>query len=74
MAGIFIMFMCGAFIGYLIARVVHRPKPAGNLRIDNSDPDGTYFFLELSSEAAPKVFKQKYVTFEVKAENYISQQ
>jgi hypothetical protein len=68
------MFLIGAFTGYLIAQIADRPHPVGNLRIDNSDPDdGPYLFLELSSESTPNLLKlKKYVTLEVKAENYVS--
>lgn len=69
-----IVLLCGIGMGYIAALCIHRPQPIGNLRIDNSDQDGTYLFLELESSSAPQLHKQKYVTFEVVAKNYVSQQ
>ena len=43
----------------------------GNLRIDRSDPDGPYLFLELSN-AIDVVSKKKHVLFDVIDKNYIS--
>lgn len=72
--GVFI-FLGGVMVGLFIGHVAKRPNPIGNLRIDNSDPDdGPYIFLELSSESTPNLLKlKKYITLEVKAENYVSQ-
>lgn len=74
MAGTIIGVVLGVVIGCVIGRFVYRSKPIGNLRIDTSDPDdGPYLFLELSSESTPNLLKlKKYVTLEVKAENYVS--
>lgn len=73
--GIFI-FLGGVIFGWIMEHIINRPHPVGNLRIDNSDPDdGPYLFLELSSESTPNILKlKKFVTLEVKVENYISQQ
>ena len=74
MAGIIIALLCGVVIGFVITKIVTRPKPVGFLRIDESDPDdGPYLFLELSLNSPPQVLKQKkYVTMKVKVENFIS--
>lgn len=47
-------------------------KPVGTLRIDTSDPDGPYLFLELHTQVS-EVMKQKQVTLDVNTESYISQ-
>ena len=59
----------GTFIGIFIAQS-HKPKRIGNLRLDHSDPDNPYLFLEFT--VAPEVLhKQKEVTLKVKIEDYI---
>lgn len=46
---------------------------AGTLRIENSDPDGPYLFVELSVDPR-ELSKHKHVTFKVSTESYISQE
>ncbi len=59
-------------VGILIGRALFRPKTFGNLRVDRSDPtDAPYLFLELSTDVA-NVVHQKYVTFMVRAEDFLS--
>jgi hypothetical protein len=74
MVWLFVGLAGGAIIGCILMKILSHPHPVGNLRIDNSDPDdGPYLFLELSSESTPDILKlKKYVTFEVKAKDYIS--
>ena len=46
-------------------------EAVGDLRIDRSDPDGPYLFLELDKPLSS--FEQdEYVVFRIKNENYIS--
>lgn len=47
-------------------------KPVGTLRIDTSDPDGPYLFLELHTPIN-EVMRHKTVTLDVNLESYISQ-
>ena len=47
-------------------------KPVGTLRIDTSDPDGPYLFLELHT-SINEVMLHKTVTLDVNLESYISQ-
>ena len=57
----------GIFIGIHIAR--HLLPKIGTLRMDQSDPDGPYLFLELSRD--PQVLKEyKEVRLEIKVEDY----
>lgn len=44
----------------------------GTLRIDTSDPDGPFMFLELSKDVNA-VASKKYVVLKVNLKNYISQ-
>ena len=46
---------------------------AGTLRIDTSDPDGPYMFLELS-EPVYTILNEEYVRLKVNKESYISRQ
>lgn len=77
MAG-YILLAIGVLFGSVCTLLIfpRHDEPMGVLRIDNSDPeDGPYLFLELSSEAAPNVLKnKKYITLQVKAEDFISQE
>ena len=67
-----IIFVILAFIlGCIADRLSNRNRSIGNLRIDNSDPDGPYLFLELN--CGPESFdNKKYVILKVNAENFIS--
>ena len=67
-----IIFAFGLVTGYSISKLFVKQVPLGVLRIDESDPDGPYIFLELSTD--PRIIKQnRYVTLEVNATSYISQ-
>lgn len=37
----------GIMIGFAVSSIIRRKHPVGFLRIDKSDPDGPYLFLEL---------------------------
>lgn len=66
-----ISLVVGIMIGFTVSVIYHKNKVKGVLRIDKSDPDGPYLFLELASD--PSILeKQKYVTFEVNTKSYIS--
>lgn len=43
------MYLVGVFMGYILAKVLSRPKTIGAIRIDRSDEDGPFLFLELSN-------------------------
>ena len=62
----------GIIIGVIMTRKKHTNEPIGTLRIDSSDPDGPYLFLELSSNV-DIVKSKKYVTLKVDTKNYITQ-
>ena len=42
-----IYVIIGILIGFVGASIIRRKRPVGFLRIDKSDPDGPYLFLEL---------------------------
>ena len=66
-----ISLLVGIMIGFTASAIYHKKKVKGVLRIDKSDPDGPYLFLELASDPAI-LEKQKYVTLEVNTKSYIS--
>lgn len=60
----------GILIGFIGASVIRRKHPVGFLRIDKSDPDGPYLFLELK-KSINEIVTQKTVLLEVKREDFI---
>lgn len=80
MSGIpFILVILIAFLsfvtGFIFWEARNRDRTyneaVGDLRIDRSDPDGPYLFLELDKPL--NTFEQEeYVVFRIKNENYIS--
>ena len=68
-----LMFIIGLAVGLTFARHVIRKETYGTLRIDRSDPDGPYLFLELDRNVE-ELSKQKHVVFNVLDKNYISQE
>lgn len=64
-----IVALAGIFTGYQLR--LRKEKPVGVLRVDTSDPDGPYLFLELHTGVGD-VMEQKQVTLEVSTQNYIS--
>lgn len=66
-----LVYLLGMLAGLVVAWVI-KPRPIGDLRIDHSDPDGPYLFLELETE--PDSLRQrKEVVFRVKFKDYIPQ-
>lgn len=53
-------------------KALRRHKPVGVLRIDASDPDGPYMFLELSEDIST-VMDAEQVTLKIDTRGYISQ-
>lgn len=68
-----VAFAGGALIGMLITRGVIRYQSSGVLRVDHSDPDSPYLFLELERSDVDEIMKNRYVTLRVNTKNYISQ-
>lgn len=69
-------FLLGLAVGVLLsiifAKYFLKPKIIGTLRVDQSDPDGPYLFLELNA-SIEKIIHQKKVVMNVNVKNYISQ-
>lgn len=69
---ILFIFAVGIVIGMRIHKKEDLKKSVGDLRIDTSDPDGPYLFLELDQD--PGVLSNMdYVILKVNTKNYISQ-
>lgn len=60
----------GVLIGFAASSIIRRKRPVGFLRIDKSDPDGPYLFLELK-KCINEIVTQKTVLLEVKCEDFI---
>lgn len=61
----------GFLLGIVIGNIIRKEKPAGDLRVDRSDPTcAPYLFLELDTDVQ-SIMQKEYVTFRVRAENYI---
>ena len=65
-----IYVVIGILIGFIGDSVIRRKHPVGFLRIDKSDPDGPYLFLELK-KSINEIVTQKTVLLEVKREDFI---
>lgn len=65
-----IYILIGIFIGVVISAILRRKRPVGFLRIDKSDPDGPFLFLELKKNVE-EVITQKIIMLEVKREDFI---
>lgn len=62
--------VAGIMIGFIVSSIIHRRHPVGFLRIDKSDPDGPYLFLELK-KSVNEIVTQRTVLLEVKREDFI---
>jgi hypothetical protein len=60
----------GILIGFAVSAIIRRKHPVGFLRIDKSDSDGPYLFLELK-KSVNEIVTQKTVLLEVKREDFI---
>ena len=64
------IFILGISVGVIITGIIFRFFLVGTLRVDHSDPDGPFLFLELSKRVESVVSK-KYVVMRVKAKDFI---
>lgn len=60
----------GIMIGFIVSFIIRQKRPVGFLRIDKSDPDGPYLFLELK-KSVDEIVTQRTVLLEVKSEDFI---
>ena len=67
-----IIFAIDIVIASIITKIITKPLDIGTLRIDTSDPDGPFMFLELSKDV-DVVASKKYIILKVNLKSYISQ-
>lgn len=65
-----IYVIIGIVIGFAVSFIIRRKHPVGFLRIDKSDSDGPYLFLELK-KSVNEIISQRTVLLEVKREDFI---
>lgn len=66
------LVLIGLVVGTGIGYLATRSKPSGYIRIDRSDPDEPPMLFLESRINIYELSKKKYVTYEIKTENYIS--
>lgn len=64
-----LVFLIGVLTGYFLFRLRLLRTASGTLRVDRSDPDGPYLFLELHSSPVSLITK-KYVSLLVDAKDH----
>ena len=67
-----LMALAGVIVGFGLAYLL-RPKNVGVIRVDSSDKDGPYLFLELNHDGMDTINKRQYITLKVNRQSYISQ-
>lgn len=66
--------LIGIFIGMVWRGAYLKTNAIGDLRVDHSDPDSPYLFLELNNDQSVRTIEQQnYVMLKVKVEDIISQ-
>lgn len=69
---IFGIVALGAAFSINLNRLINRHvETIGTLRIDRSDPDGPYMFLEIDSGKSHLIDTNEFVTMRVEHESYI---
>ena len=67
---VIVCLICVYMLGYSFGK--NKRKPIGTLRVDSSDPDGPYLFLELKTDPSV-ITKEESVLLKVDTKSYISQ-
>lgn len=65
------IFIVGFLVGGGITVAIFKAKYVGTLRVDTSDPDGPFIFLE-ASKSIDFIASKKSVMLKVNLKNYIS--
>lgn len=73
---VFLYVISGIVVGFLLTLVFKtkmlKARFAGTIRLDQSDPDSPYLFLELTHDGMSKIQNSDYVLLHVNLQNYIS--
>jgi len=68
--------VAGIIVGFFLTTIIKTKKNsarfAGTIRMDQSDPDSPYLFLELSPDGMKKIQHEEYVLLHVNLQNYVS--
>jgi hypothetical protein len=72
LAGLIFMLLLGFIAGWIVHNIVTKIPVSGTLKIDSSDPDGPYLFLELE-ENVNIVKRKNCVVLKVDTSSYLSQ-
>ena len=62
---IVIAILVGISIGFVLSAILFRGDSLGTIRIETSDPDGPYLFLELNTDIR-NIARKKNVNFRVR--------
>lgn len=65
----YLIFILGVIVGTIVVKMLE-PKNIGGLRVDHSDPDSPYVFLE-ASIPMDEIQKHKRVILDVKIQDYL---
>lgn len=71
-AGLIFMLLLGFVAGWIVRNIFEKTPVSGTLRVDSSDPDGPYLFLELE-ENIDIVKRKDCITLKVDNSGYLSQ-
>lgn len=66
--------LAGIILGLIFSKLIHKQIKIGNLRLDQSDPDEPYLFLEITDRNGLESIKNNdQVILDVVVKNYVSQ-
>ena len=65
----YLIFLLGIVVGTILANILG-PRNIGSLRVDHSDPDSPYVFLE-ANIPMDEIQKHKRVILDVKIQDYL---
>lgn len=65
-----VFYLVGTVIGFILGKILSRPKAIGTIRIDRSDDDGPYLFLELD-QPIHTFENEKHVYVEINNADYL---
>lgn len=69
--GIILTFVLGIAIGLFTSVAITKRFSSGTLKMNRTDPDGPYLFLELS-EDIDEILRMEYITLKVDPNDYVS--
>ena len=72
----FLFLLIGMLVGFVLTKIFQKKDlpSSGYLRLDHSDPDSPYLFLELKdNQELTRIYGCKRVCFDVKREDFVPQ-